>query len=180
MSATSNRFGSSAEENAAYVASLLALVGDREPLSVQAELLPALDELCRGLSPAQLRQPEREGKWSIAQVIAHLADAEMVSGYRYRTVLAHPGAAIHGYDQDAWARELRYDQADLDLARAQLAALREANLHLLRSLDPEHLERFGLHSERGRESVGHLIHLVAGHDLIHRRQIARVRAAIGA
>jgi uncharacterized damage-inducible protein DinB len=180
MSELTNAYGSSADENAAYVASLLALLGDRDPLAVMAELLPALDELCRGLSPAQLRRPEREGKWSIVQVAAHLADSEIVLGYRYRMMLAQSGSTILGYDQDAWARELRYDQADLDESRAQIAALRTANLRLLRSAQGERLERYGLHSERGRETLGHMLKMVGGHDLLHRRQIARIRAAIGA
>lgn len=180
MSELTNAYGSSAEQNAAYVSSLLALLGDRDPLAVLAELPQALDELCRGLSPAQLRRPEREGKWSIIQVVAHLADVEIVLGFRYRMIIAQSGSKILGYDQDAWARELHYDQADLDEARAQIAVLRAANLRLLRSAHGDQLERYGQHDERGRETLGRMIKMTGGHDLLHRRQIARIRAAIEA
>jgi len=63
---------------------------------------------------------------------------------------------------------------------AELRALRAGHLRLLRSLGPEQLRRHGVHRERGEESVGHLIRIYAGHDLLHQRQIARIRAAANA
>jgi hypothetical protein len=60
----------------------------------------------------------------------------------------------------------------------QIRALRRSNLRLLRSLSPEELRRSGVHAERGEESVEHLLRLYAGHDLVHRRQLERIRAGL--
>jgi len=112
------------------------------------------------------------------EVLQHLADTEIVYGYRVRTTLATPGAPIQGYDQDVWARELRYRDGNFADAIDQLRVLRRINLRLLRSLGEEELDRFGLHSERGPESVRQVIKLTAGHDLVHRRQFERIRKAV--
>jgi hypothetical protein len=178
VSELSNPFVRTAERSSAYVSALLGLLGDRDPFEVLGELPPALAELTAGLDASTLAKPEREGKWSINEVVGHLADAELVNGYRIRLVLAQPGSTLHGYDQDLWARELGYRDTPLAASMAQLAGLRESNLRLLRRTPPEHLERFGLHTERGSESVRHIVRLTAGHDLVHRRQIARIRAAL--
>lgn len=176
----SNPFGSSPEAAAEYVAALLGLLGDRDPWRVQEAQPAALAEAVAGLDDAALRAPEAPGKWSVAQVVQHLADTEVVYGYRMRKIVAEPGCAIEGYDQDAWARELGYGDADLAAALEQHRSLRTANLRWLRSLDDERLDRAGIHSERGPESVRRVVQLIAAHDLLHLRQIERIRRAIGA
>lgn len=162
-----------------YVRSLLEVLGDRDPLQVQGELAAAIEALVAGLDDARLRRAEAPGKWSIIEVVQHLADTEIVYGYRIRKVLANPGAAISGYDQDAWARSLRYRDASLEQALAQIRALRACNISLMRSLSEEEWRREGIHSERGAESVRQIAKLVAAHDLVHRAQIGRIKAALG-
>jgi hypothetical protein len=177
MSELSNPAGRSRAAADAYVAGILALLADRDPLAVLEELPAAVAEATDGLDEAALRRPEAPGKWSILQVAQHLADSDLVSGYRLRLIVAQPGSQIQGYDQDLWVRELRYDEASLADALEQLTALRRANLRLLRSLDAAGLARSGEHSERGPESADKLMRLMAGHDLVHRRQIERIRRA---
>jgi hypothetical protein len=126
-----------------------------------------------------LRRPERPGKWSVIEVIQHLADSELVAGFRTRMILTEDRPPLQGYDQDRWASELGYRQVSLEQALEQLGALRIANLHLWRGLSPAHLERVGRHSERGPESVGHILRLMAGHDLVHRRQVDRILSPAG-
>ncbi len=174
----SNPAGHAKEAAAQYVRSLLEILGERDPLQVQGELAAAVETLVAGLDDASMRRPEAPGKWSIIEVVQHLADTEIVYGYRMRTILANPGAALAGYDQDAWARSLRYRDASLEQALAQMRALRESNVSLMRSLSDEEWERSGLHSERGLESVRQIARLIAAHDLVHRAQIARIRAAL--
>ena len=108
------------------------------------------------------------------EVIQHLADAELVTGFRTRMVLIEEQPELQAYDQDRWTKELRYVEVPLDLALAQLRGLRAANLRLWRMLTPEQRQRTGLHSERGPESVDLIIRMMAGHDLVHRRQIDRI------
>src|SRR5262245_14015507 len=138
----------------------------------------ALSRAINGLSAAQLRQPERPAKWSIGQILQHLADSEIVWGWRMRQILAHDRPPLTGYDQDLWAERLHYDEADPDLALEQFDVLRRANLRLLERASPDELKRLGVHVERGEESLEHLCRLYAGHDLLHLRQIERVRRVL--
>ncbi len=158
----------------AYVRALLDLLGPREPLDVLPELLPWLDARLAGIPEERLRQPEAPGKWSVVEILQHLADVEMIYGIRGRMVLAEDRPAIQGFDQDQWAQRLRYADSRSSLALPQLRGLRIANLELWRRLTPADLAREGLHSERGPESMEHMLRLMAAHDLVHRRQIERV------
>lgn len=163
-----------------YVRALLDLLGPRDPLEVLAELVPWLERRTAGLDDPVLRRPEAPGRWSAVEVIQHLADSEIVLGWRTRLILTEDRPALQAYDQDAWARALRYAGVSLDGALAQVRGLRAANLRVWRSLTPAERARVGLHSERGPESLDLLIRLTAGHDLVHRRQIDRVLAGTGA
>ena len=176
----SNPAGSAAASAGAYVRALLDLLGDRDPLEVLAELDGWLDRRLAGVPEAALRRPEAPGKWSAADVVQHLADSELVLGFRMRMILTEDRPPLQGYDQDKWATTFRYADLPPADARAQLRVLRAANLRILRRLGPAELERVGMHSERGPESLGHLVRLMGGHDLVHRRQIDRVLKAGGA
>lgn len=162
-----------------YVDSLMALVGDREPLDIQSELVAWLERRTAALDDATLRRPEAPGRWSVIEVAQHLADTELAYGYRVRMVLTHDAWPVEVFDREAWVRELHYRDAPLAGALDQLRALRAANLRLYRSLTPTQLARTGIHAERGPETIATYIGLLAGHDLVHRRQIDRILASIG-
>jgi hypothetical protein len=178
VSVFTNPASGAAEHAAAYVAAVLDLLGDQDPLSVLRETPDVLPRAIAGLSPQQLRQHERPGKWSITQVLQHLGDTEIVGAWRFRLILAQDRPTLTGYDQDLWADRLAYADGDPAAALELFTAVRRANLRLLQRATPEDLKRVGLHAERGEESVGHLRSLYAGHDLLHRRQIARIRAVV--
>ena len=160
-----------------YVQALLDVLGDRDPIAVMAELPGWITTRIAPLGEAQLRRPEAPGKWSVIEVVKHLADSELINGYRIRSILDEDRPPIRAYDQDSWSRTFRYAEADRAVTLAQLDALRGANLALYRSLSPKEQAREGIHSERGPESVGHLIRLLAAHDLVHRRQVDRILGA---
>jgi hypothetical protein len=103
-----------------------------------------------------------------------------VWGWRVRLILAQDRPQITGYDQDLWADRLNYAGADPDDAMSVFAILRRANLKLIDRAAPADLKRVGVHSERGEESIEYLVRLYAGHDLLHLRQIDRIRAAVSA
>ena len=130
--------------------------------------------------PADLAMtPEAPGKWSIAMVAQHLADSELVWGWRVRLILAHDRPAIAGYDQDAWAARLRYAEAPLEPALADFeGGAGRTNLRLLARAPESDRARTGLHAERGEESVAHMIRMSAGHDILHIRQIERILATV--
>lgn len=179
MSVFTNPSGSALEHGQAYTRALLDLLGDRDPLSIMRAQVGWLSAAVASRSRDELATPEREGKWSAGQVLCHLADAELVYGYRARKAVAESGYRMTGYDQDAWARELRYADTDPALALEQIAALRGLNLRWLAGLTDEELERYGEHPERGRESVRHMTRMMGAHDLLHRDQITRILAATG-
>lgn len=157
----------------------LELLGEREPFSVQEGTVGELRRLTGGLSREDLTRPEAPGKWSVLQVVCHLADTEIVYGYRMRLILAEDDPDVPAYDQDLWADNLGYQEADLAATLDELVTARGGTLRLLRGLDEGQWQRRGRHAERGLESVRHIFRLLAVHDLIHLRQIERIRAAHG-
>ena len=175
MSVFTNSASRSREQGQAYTAAVLGLVGDEKPLDILAQTEARLREAIRGLSKAQLAQREAPDKWSINHVLRHLADSDIVWGWRMRMVLAHDRPPITGYDQDAWADTLGYGEADAEESISEFGVLRAGNLRLLRRATPEDMERVGVHAERGEESVGHMMKLYAGHDVLHLNQLDRIR-----
>lgn len=171
----SNAAGSDA---AAYTRALLELLGDRDPFDVQRQTVHALHARIDGLDEARLRTPEAPGKWSVLHVLGHLADTDLVYGYRMRMIVAQPGTPIAGYDQDAWAERLGYGEADPLQVLERLATLRRDNLAFLGCLTPAQWDCIGVHSERGEESIRLIFALLAAHDLVHLRQIDRILAAV--
>jgi nucleoside triphosphatase len=174
----SNSPGGGSEQAQRYMAAVLDLLGDREPLAVQAELVPALRAAITGVPIAELTTPEAPGKWSVAQVVDHLADQEIVNAHRLRAIVAEDRPRIGRYDQERWAARLRYGSAGAEVVLEELDAMRRRNLRLYAALSPAEWERVGEHAERGEVSVRRQCALTAGHDLLHRRQVARILTAL--
>ena len=157
-----------------YSARMLSLSAGKDPLAVLEATPGRIAAMIAGRDPGTLRRSPGPGRWSAGQIIAHLADAEIVGAYRFRLILAAPGTPIQAFDQDEWARALKYDAADPHASLALFDSLRAAQLRLWRGLKDDELDRFGIHAERGKESVRHLLSLYAGHDLNHLAQIERL------
>jgi len=176
MSVFTNRLSRSPEQAREYTSAILGLLGRRDPRDVLRATHDALRQAVAGLSEVELSVPEAPGKWSIRQVVRHLADAEIVWGWRLRLGLSQDRPTITGFDQDAWAERLHYDAAPVEEALAEFAALRRTHLKLVSTASEADLARFGVHAERGEESVAHMMKMYAGHDLLHLAQIDRIRA----
>ena len=157
-----------------YVDRILGYTQGQEPLKVQAATSGALARLIKGISPAKLRKRSAPEQWSVAEILAHLADSEIVCGWRLRAMLGAPGKPIEAYDQNAWAAAGHYATRDPRESIEQFRAIRKANLLLLNSLTPEQWSHYGMHAERGKESVERMVNLMAGHDLNHLQQIKRL------
>ena len=172
--------GSAPSDAAArYIRTILQHLGARDPVAVMQDTPRQVAALAEGLSPSQLVRAEAPGKWSMRHVVQHLADSEVVGGWRLRLVLAHDHPALQPYDQDLFAARLRYDAIDFAEALEHFAGARRANLRLWSSLSSEDLNRSGMHAERGEETLEHMRKMYAGHDLAHLAQLRRVRAAVG-
>ena len=159
-----------------YIQRILGHVKEQEPLKVQATTAKKLDRLTKGVSSSKLRKRPAAEKWSVAEILAHLGDTEIVIAWRLRAILGAPGTSIQAYDQDVWVTAGHYAKRDPRKCLEQFRAVREANLTLLKSLDPEQWKHHGMHAERGQETVEHIVRLVAGHDLNHVRQIELILA----
>ena len=114
------------------------------------------------------------------EVLQHLADVEIVLGFRYRKALAEPGQPVPAIDQDAWVKELDYNSRNLSETLDDFATLRKINLRLLGGLTEERLQCYSIHEQRGRETLEHMVRLYAAHDCYHLYQIDRIKTAIGA
>ena len=112
MSVFTNPASRSREEAVQYTTAVLGLLGDRDPLAVLAATADRLRFVVAGMDARAIRAPEAPGKWSVTQVLAHLADSEVVWAWRLRLILAQDRPTITGYDQDAWATNLGYENAD--------------------------------------------------------------------
>jgi hypothetical protein len=148
----------------------------KQPLAVQAATAKKLERLIKGVPTAKLRKRPAPGKWSVSEILAHLADAEIVGGFRMRLILGAPGTPIAAFDQDSWVTSGHYEKRDPRKSVEQFRVLREGNLALLKSLKPEQWKHHGMHAERGQESIEHIVRMFAGHDINHIRQIEQILA----
>ncbi|MBV9608335.1 MAG: DinB family protein [Acidobacteria bacterium] len=147
-------------------------LGNRKPVEVLEATPKRLQELFRSLGPEGLKRSVEPGKWTAAQILCHLADAEMGIGFRLRQVLSEDNHKIQAFEQDDWAK--RYAGLDAKTALDAQAAMRAWNLALIRTLQPEEWQRRAFHPERGEETVEVLIKMLAGHDLNHLAQIEQI------
>jgi hypothetical protein len=122
-------------------------------------------------SPERLRREPEPGEWSPATVVAHLADAELVYSVRIRMTLTADRPYLAAYDEGAWVRRFAELETDARESLARWRALREANLRVLESLEPEEWRLSGLHAERGELSITQIADLMARHDREHASQI---------
>jgi hypothetical protein len=157
-----------------YTQRILGYVDGKHPLAVQASTARKLERLIKGVSIAKLRKRPAPNKWSVSEIVAHLADGEIVGSYRLRLILGSPGAAVVAYDQDQWVISGHYENRDPRKSVEQFRVLREWNLALLKSLKAEQWKHYGMHSERGRESIDQIVRMFAGHDINHLQQMEKI------
>jgi hypothetical protein len=157
-----------------YTRRILGYADGRQALAVQAATAGKLEVLIDGVSVNRLRGRPSPDQWSVSEILAHLADGEIVGGYRLRVILGSPGAPIAAFDQDNWVTSGHYDKRHPLKSLEQFRVVREGNLALLESLEPAQWSLYGVHDERGQESIEHIVRMFAGHDINHLQQIERI------
>ena len=163
-----------AETAEQYIQRILGHIEGKDAMKSQIAAPRKFARLIRGAPKSRLTRKPAPGKWSVSEILAHLSDTELVVGYRIRKILESNGTAIEAYDQDRWAAEGNYGKRDPRVSLALFTALRESNLRLMRSLSKEQWQRYGMHAERGKESVETILRMAAGHDLNHIEQVERI------
>lgn len=129
-----------------------------------------------GAAGAELDWTPAPGKWSVRQILCHMADSEIVGAERFRRIIAEENPAIVAYDQDAWARNLDWTRRRVAQAIETFRRLRAENYELLSDLPEAAYERAATHSERGRMTLGQMLEIYARHAEKHAAQIRDVRA----
>jgi uncharacterized damage-inducible protein DinB len=147
----------------------------RDPFAVIAETPQQLAQLVRTAEAAALDRAPVPGKWSIRQVLIHLADCELVFAFRLRQATAAQHHTIQPFDQDRWAEH--YDAYDALTALETFTAARRWNILFLSSLSQDDFAKSVTHPERGTMTLQTIVETMAGHDINHRKQIERVSAA---
>jgi hypothetical protein len=151
--------------------------GGQHALRLQQATPKKLATLINGKKKQQLTRRPAPGKWSVAEILAHLADAEIAISWRLRQILSTDGIALQAFDQDSWANAFDYAHRDPQLSLAHFRALREANVALLQAAPQKAWENHGMHAERGKETIAHMARMAAGHDQNHLSQIENILKA---
>lgn len=160
-----------------YTKRILSHINGKDPIKVQKSTPKKLEKLTRHLGKKEIRRRPAPGKWSIAEILAHLADAEVVGSWRIRQILGADGTPIQAYDQNVWAKTFRYEDRDPRQSLKVFRVLRENNLSLLKSVSRKLWENHGIHAERGKETIAQVVRMFAGHDLNHLQQIEKIAKA---
>ena len=163
-----------AETPQEYGARLASYLEGRDPIAMQRIAPATIAQLLQDVPVAKLNQAPGPGKWSVTQIIMHLAEDELTSTWRYRQILEHDAPDLMGFDQDLWAQLGDYSSWDPQDALAMFRLLREANLKMFVQLKPDQWERHGVHAERGKLTVRSLCRHMAAHDINHIEQIRRI------
>jgi hypothetical protein len=161
-----------------YISRILGHVEGQDAIKVQRSTAARLKKAIQGLTPKQLQWKPEPGKWSIAEVAAHLSDAEIVGSWRMRQIIGASGSTIQPFDQDVWVSVFQYAKRDARQSIETFSVLRENNLAMLKALPKEAWDNYGMHMERGKETLAHIVRMFAGHDTNHVLQVERIAAEL--
>lgn len=150
----------------------------RDPLKVVAATPGRIAALVRGLSPRQLATEPAPGKWSIREIVAHLADTEQVMGCRARWIAFEGGITLTPFDQDKWSNGRAREKEPFAESLERFRVVRRSTVRLFRAAPKDAWSRTVLHPERGQVSLRVQMETAAGHDLNHLGQIQRLARAL--
>lgn len=140
----------------------------------------AIESALAGFPPDKLTARLVPEKWSAAEIVHHLADSEMTSALRLRKLLTEDFPVIFGYDQEAYAAKLRYNERPVAPALAALRAARETSLQLLEQMNEIDWRRAGWHTESGAYTIEKWLEIYAAHAHDHAAQIEKLRQSAAA
>lgn len=146
-------------------------LGALDPIEILEATSARLETFVTRLENQQKQPPEQ---WTALEILSHLAESEIVYGYRIRKALNASGTAIEATDQNVWVKNAGYLQKNPQLALSLFQTVRKANISFLKSLTTQQLENFGIHSERGKESIAQMARMIAGHDINHLQQMEKL------
>jgi DinB superfamily len=155
-----------------YIQRILSYLGDQDPISVLQQTPGKLEHLLESLTPADFETSYETGKWTAREILAHMADVELLLGYRLRQAISEPNYVTQVMDQDIWAT--RYKKLEPSHSVETFHALRSWNLALFSTFGLEDWNKETTHPERGKETVDLMVSFLAGHDLNHLQQLGQI------
>ena len=155
-----------------YIQRILSYLGEQDPISVLQQTPSKLEHVLETFSSDDFETSYEEGKWTARDILAHMADVELLLGYRLRQAVAEPSHTLQVMDQDAWAT--KYKRLEPSLAVETFRALRSWNLALFSTFGIEDWNKEVHHPERGTETVDLMVSFLAGHDLNHLGQLEKI------
>ena len=144
----------------------------RDPIAILASTHAQLKALAERMPAEQLAMRPPQRKWNAREIVAHLADCELVFSFRLRQTLADDHPTLQPFDQDRWAA--RYASYDMASALNLFGAARKWNLLLVEGTSQAERERLVTHPERGTMTFWTIVETMAGHDVNHLRQVERL------
>lgn len=159
------------ETNEQYVARISGYVEGQNHFKVFQSTVGKLQRLLNRVPASRLKKQPASNKWSVAEILGHLAESEIVFGYRLRMILGSNGIPIQAFDQNKWHENAGYLARNPKMSFELFRIVRESNVALLKSLTKEQWDFHGNHQERGYETIARMVELYAGHDVNHVRQI---------
>jgi hypothetical protein len=159
-----------------YKARILGLMEGKDAVAVQRETAAKLAKVLEGTSREQLAKRPAADKWSVSEILAHLAEAEVSCFWRYRQMIEHNGSSIIPFDQDLWYKLGEYPSRDPHESLQLFRLMRDANLRMFDQLSAEQWKLGGVHAERGPMTIADLARQMAGHDVNH---VAQIEGLVG-
>lgn len=152
---------------------------DRQMIETYAAGAGKLAQAIQGLSGDDFLKMPVAGTWSIGQIVVHLMDSDLIGSDRMKRIIAEDNPTLIGYNETAFAEKLHYDKLDPFKAADVFRQNRELTAVILRALPEAAFERSGMHSERGRETLGELVTNYVDHLEHHLGFIRKKRTMIG-
>jgi hypothetical protein len=136
-----------------------------------------------GLSREELRCKPAEdagaGRWSIHEIVVHLADSDGVLADRMKRAIAESGSPLLAYDENKWMAGLAIEQQSTEDALGLFQLIRKQMTVILRSVPADAWERYGVHSEVGKLTLDGLVERANKHFENHLKFIHAKRALMG-
>jgi len=153
-------------------------VGRRSAIKSFSDITIPIRSLIRGLSPLQLKKRLGPDKWSIQQIIQHLAETEMVNCCRSRWIAFEDKPSLIAFDQNKWADGREREKESISETLERFRLVRRSHMRFFRSASKKDLKRSGLHTERGVVTLKTHLETIVGHDLNHLEQIRELASKL--
>ena len=161
-------------EEAALARPYVHLLEGRDPEVVLRETPAKLADILKLMSAQQIEFKPAPHKWSVREILCHLADCEIVWAWRLRLIFGADHPTLQPFEQDPWAKAYDGPGYTTASARATWTAVRQWNMALIERLSEEEKRRSALHPELGPVSLWNIVEIIAGHDLHHLHSLEKV------